>query len=212
MLALRGNEKLRSLVDGMHREAKRLDNDIQNLLDTVRITDTGIKPHLISTDPVEIFTSAIRLRSHRVAAHKLTVDIEPKLPLVNVDPVLLEQAVGQLIENAVKYSPADSDIAIVARAERDYVILSITDQGVGLTGEEASQLFRRAYRGQRHLGNVPGLGLGLWIARIFVAANGGTLFAHSPGPGRGTTMSIRLPVHQNIAPEAAPPLSDAQTG
>jgi two-component system sensor histidine kinase KdpD len=211
MLALQGNEKVRSLVEGMQLEAKRLDGDIQNLLDTARISDTGLKPHLIWTDPADMVAAAIRQRSHRVAAHKLNVDVDPKLPLVHVDPVLLGQAVGQLIENAVKYSPVGSDIAVVARSEDGEVILSVSDKGVGLTEEEASHLFRRAYRGRRHLGNVPGLGLGLWIARIFVAANGGTLSADSPGPGRGTTMSIRLPIAPSIAPELVP-LSNAQGG
>jgi K+-sensing histidine kinase KdpD len=199
MPALRANHTMHSLVDGMHREAQRLDKDIQNLLDTVRITDSGIKPHLVWTDPADIFSAAIRQRSHRVAAHKLKVDIDPALPLLNIDPVLLEQAVGQIIENAAKYSPAGSDIAIVARAEREHVVLSVTDHGVGLTSEEADALFRRAVRGRRHVGNIPGLGLGLWIARIFVAANGGTVVAESAGPGRGTTMSIRLPVRGNLA-------------
>jgi K+-sensing histidine kinase KdpD len=203
MPALRANDTMRSLVDGMHREAQRLDKDIQNLLDTVRITDSGIKPHVVWTDPADIFAAAIRQRSHRVAAHKLKVDIDPALPLLNIDPVLLEQAVGQIIENAAKYSPAGSDIAIVARAEREHVVLSVTDQGVGLTSEEAGQLFRRAVRGRRHVGNIPGLGLGLWIARIFVIANGGTVTAESAGPGHGTTMSIRLPVRDNIAITAA---------
>jgi two-component system, OmpR family, sensor histidine kinase KdpD len=211
MLTLQGDEKLRSLVDGMHVEAKRLDGDIQNLLDTARITDTGVKLRLVWTDPADIFTASIRQRSHRIATHKLAVDVDPKLPLVNVDPVLLEQAIGQLIENAVKYSPVGSGIAIAGRVEDGQVVLSITDEGVGLTEEEASHLFRRAYRGRRHLGNVAGLGLGLWIARIFVAANGGTLSAHSPGPGRGTTMSIRLPVAPSIAPDLVPS-SDAQSG
>ncbi len=216
MPALRGNDKARSLVDGMHREAKRLDHDIQNLLDTVRITDTGIKPHLVWTDPADIFAAAIRQRAHRVAAHKLRVDIDPDLPLVNIDPVLIEQAVGQIIENAVKYSPAGTDIAIMARAEPGSVVLSVADKGVGLTTEETGELFRRAVRGRRHVGNIPGLGLGLWIARIFVSANGGTLTAHSAGPGRGTTMSIRLPVradmmHVDLAPTAAAS-SDAQAG
>jgi two-component system sensor histidine kinase KdpD len=199
MPALHANSTMRSLVDGMHREAKRLDNDIQNLLDTVRITDSGVKPHLLWTDPADIFAAAIRQRSHRVAAHKLKVDIDPALPLLNIDPVLLEQAVGQIIENAAKYSPTGSDIAIVARAEREHVVLAVTDQGVGLTNEETSQLFRRAVRGRRHIGNIPGLGLGLWIARIFVTANGGSLSAESAGPGRGTTMSIRLPVRGDVA-------------
>jgi K+-sensing histidine kinase KdpD len=208
--ALRGNAKLRALIDGMHREAKRLDTDIQNLLDTVRITDMGIKPHLVLTDPTDIFAAAIRQRSHRVTAHNLTVDIAPDLPLINVDPVLIEQAVGQIIENAAKYSPADTEIAIVGDLEGEDVVLSVTDQGVGLTAEEASEMFRRTVRGRRHVGRTPGLGLGLWIARIFVTANGGTIMAHSPGPGRGTTMSIRLPARPVAMAPAA--VSDAQTG
>jgi K+-sensing histidine kinase KdpD len=211
MLALQGDEKLRSLVVGMHLEARRLEGDIQNLLDTARIADTGVKPRLVCTDPADILTAAIRQRSHRLATRKLSVDVAPKLPLVNVDPVLLEQAIGQLIENAVKYSPSGSGIAIAARVKDDEVVLAVTDHGVGLTEEEASHLFRRAYRGQRHLGNVPGLGLGLWIARIFVAANGGTLRADSPGSGLGTTMSIRLPAAPGMAPELVS-LSDAQSG
>jgi K+-sensing histidine kinase KdpD len=211
MLALQGDEKVRSLVDGLHLEARRLEGDIQNLLDTARITDTGVKPRLVWTDPADILTAAIRQRSHRLATHRLGVDVDPTLPLVNVDPVLLEQAIGQLIENAVKYSPSGSGIAIAARVKDDEVVLAVTDQGVGLTEEEASHLFRRAYRGQRHVGKVPGLGLGLWIARIFVAANGGTLCADSPGSGLGTTMSICLPSAPGMAPELVS-LSDAQSG
>jgi two-component system sensor histidine kinase KdpD len=206
-----GDEKVRSLIEGMHLEAKRLDGDIQNLLDTARITDTGLKPHLVWSDPADMVSAAIRQRSHRIAAHKLNVDISPKLPLVHVDPALLEQAIGQLIDNAVKYSPAGSDVALVARTEEGEVVVSVTDKGVGLTEEEASHLFRRAYRARRHVGNVPGLGLGLWIARIFVTVNGGTLSADSPGPGQGTTMSIRLPIAPCIAPELVP-LSNAQGG
>jgi K+-sensing histidine kinase KdpD len=210
--ALRDNEKMRSLVTGMHHEAERLDNDIQNLLDTVRLTDSGVRPHRAWADLTDVLAAAIRPRQRRIANHKLTVDLDPKLPLVNVDPVLLEQAVGQLIENAAKYSPAGTDIAIVASVEDGCIVLSVTDTGAGLTEDEAKNLFQRSYRGQRHLGQVPGLGLGLWIARIFVAANGGALSAESPGPGLGTTMSIRLPISPNPAPRQGAPLSDAQTG
>jgi K+-sensing histidine kinase KdpD len=211
MPALRDNEKMRSLVDGMHHEAERLDNDIQNLLDTVRITDSGVKPRMTWVDLADILATAVRQRLRRIAAHKLTVDLDPGLPLVNVDPVLLEQAIGQIIENAAKYSPAGSDIAIVARTEDGQIVLSITDGGAGLTEDEASNLFQHSYRGRRHVGHVPGLGVGLWIARIFVAANGGTLSAQSPGPDQGTTMSIRLPTPASHSPRGAPS-SDAQTG
>ena len=162
------------------------------------------------TDLADVLDAAVRQRLRYTAAHKLTVDIDPKLPFVRVDPALLEQAIGQLIENATKYSPAGSDVAMVARTEDDEVVLSIIDKGAGLTEEEANNLFQRSYRGPRHVGNVPGLGLGLWIARIFVAANGGTLSAYSPGSQQGTTMSIRLPIPPNLAPPAAR-LSDVKT-
>jgi two-component system sensor histidine kinase KdpD len=209
--ALRENERMRSLVSGMHHEAERLDNNIQNLLDTVRVTDSGVKPHLAWADLTDILGSAIRLRRHRIAAHKVTVDVDPRLPLVNVDAVLLEHAVGQLIENAAKYSPASSDIAVVARVDDGQIAISVTDAGAGLTEDEAKNLFQRSYRGPRHLGKLPGLGLGLWIAKIFVAANGGMLSAHSLGPGRGTTMSIRLPIPANPIAQSST-VSDGQIG
>ena len=79
-----------------------------------------------------------------------------------------------------------------ARVDGDRVVLSVTDRGVGLTRDERRQLGQRSFRGARHLHHVPGAGLGLWIADTFVTTNGGTLDAESPGPGLGTTVSIRL--------------------
>jgi len=193
--ALRSDGRARSLVDGMHREAKRLDNDIQNLLDTVRITDTGIKPLLEWTDPGDVITAAIRERSHRLNGHKLRVDVGEELPLLKLDSGLVEQALGQVVENAGKYSPADSTISITARANAGELIIAVMDEGMGLMPDEAGSMFKRAFRGRRQLGAIPGLGLGLWIARIFVAANGGSIAARSPGPGRGTTVTIRFPIH-----------------
>ena len=194
--ALRNDGRIRSLVDGMHREAKRLDSDIQNLLDTVRITDSGIKPVLEWADPADLVTAAIRQRSHRLDGHKLAVDIEEALPLLKLDSGLVEQALGQVIENAGKYSPPGSTVTIAVRAEADEVIIAVADDGMGLLPDEAASMFKRAFRGRRQLASIPGLGLGLWIARIFIAANGGAIAARSPGPGGGTTVTIRFPVHE----------------
>jgi K+-sensing histidine kinase KdpD len=123
---LRNNRRVRSLVDGMHREAKRLDGDIQNLLDSMRITDTGVKPVMEWTDPADVITAAIRQRSHRLAAHRLDVDIADGLPLLKLDSGLIEQAVGQVIENAGKYSPVDSTISIMVRADSGELIIAVT--------------------------------------------------------------------------------------
>jgi two-component system sensor histidine kinase KdpD len=194
--ALRDDGRIRLLVDGMHREARRLDSDIQNLLDTVRITDSGIKPVLEWADPADLVTAAIRQRSHRLDGHKLAVDIEEALPLLKLDSGLVEQALGQVIENAGKYSPPGSTVTISVRAEADEVVIAVADNGMGLLPDEASSMFKRAFRGRRQLGSTPGLGLGLWIARIFVAANGGAIAAHSSGQGGGTTVTICFPVHE----------------
>lgn len=192
--ALREDDKLRALVLGMHHEAERLDTDIRKILDAARIIDSGVRLNTRPTDLADVLAAAVRHRQRRTAAHPITVAIAPDLPLVALDAVLIEQAVGQLVENAAKYSPAGSPITVAARVEGGHAVVSVTDTGLGLTPEEADNLFRRAWRGRRHAGRVPGLGLGLWIARNFVAANGGTLTAHSEGPDQGTTMSIRLPL------------------
>jgi K+-sensing histidine kinase KdpD len=194
--ALRSDGRIRSLVDGMHLEAKRLDGDIQNLLDTVRITDSGIKPVLEWADPADLVTAAIRQRSHRLDGHKLAVDIEEALPLLKLDSGLVEQALGQVIENAGKYSPPGSTVTVAVRAQADEVIIEVADNGMGLLPDEAASMFKRAFRGHRQLATTPGLGLGLWIARIFIAANGGAISARSPGPGGGTTVMMRFPVHE----------------
>src|ERR1700722_9566839 len=194
--ALRDDGRIRSLVDGMHREAKRLDSDIQNLLDTVRITDSGIKPVLEWADPADLVTAAIRQRSHRLDGHKLAVDIEEALPLLKLDSGLVEQALGQVIENAGKYSPLGSTVTIAVRAQADEVIIEVADNGMGLLPDEAASMFKRAFRGRRQLAAIPGLGLGLWIARIFIAANSGAISARSAGPGEGTIVTIRFPVHE----------------
>jgi signal transduction histidine kinase len=110
-----------------------------------------------------------------------------------VDSGLIEEACGQLLENAAKYSPSGSTISISARAEQERVILSVSDQGVGITPDEQQQLGRRSFRSERHQATIPGSGLGFWIASTFVGANGGTIEISSAGQGQGTTASIALP-------------------
>jgi K+-sensing histidine kinase KdpD len=163
----------------------------------------GGQPHREWTDPVDIVNAAIEQKRTQLSRHRLELSLAPDVPLVEVHSALIEQALGQLLENAAKYSPIDSTIKLSARVEQDRVILSVTDNGVGLMPEEKQQLGQRSFRGSRHLAVVPGAGLGLWIANAFVTANGGTLDAESPGPGLGTTVSIRLPAAPKDTPDVA---------
>ena len=178
------------------------------MLDATRISAKGVRPQLLWTDPTDIVSAAVKQKERKLAAHRVTLDIAREVPLVHVDTVLVEQALGQLLENAAKYSPPGSEIKINSRCDDGCVILSVQDQGVGLTADEKGQLGRRSFRGRGHAVGASGSGLGLWIASTFIAANGGSLHAESRGPGLGTTMSLRLPTVSADTPALVGALDD----
>jgi K+-sensing histidine kinase KdpD len=193
MPVFREDDRIHSLVDTIFEEAAELDSFIQNLLSATRVTAGGVSPRLEWADPKDIINAAVRRRAKRLAAHKVEIEFAQDLPLVNVDSGLIEEACGQLLENAAKYSPSGSTISVCARVEQERAILAISDQGVGITPDEQRQLGRRSFRSQRHQAAIPGSGLGFWIASTFVKANGGSIDVSSRGPGQGTTASITLP-------------------
>lgn len=205
--AIRGDRGSHSLVAAISDQAAQLDRQIRDVLDAARISANGVRPRLVWTDPTDIIDSAVKQKARRLASHQVVIELRPDLPLVNVDSVLVEQALGQLLENAAKYSPAGTVIRIDSRCEEGYVELSVTDQGSGLTTDEKKQLGRRCYRGERNLA-VSGSGLGLWIASTFIAANGGSLHAESRGPGLGATVSLQLPTGSENTPELADAFND----
>jgi K+-sensing histidine kinase KdpD len=189
------NDKhLTSLANGIRDEAMRLNNDIQNLLDAARISSQGLKSRRDWTDPTDITDAAVERIRLRYPDHDFRSKLGANLPLINVDPVLMEQALGQIIANAAKYSPAAAPIQISASVENQKLILSVRDQGAGLTPDEKGRLAERFFRGKRHMGKIAGSGLGLWIANIFIISSGGALEAESGGEGQGTDMRIVFPI------------------
>ena len=199
--ALQGQADLQALVQDVHGEAERLNGDIQNLLDATRISSDGIKPRIEWADPNDIVDSALERCGTRLNGHKLVKNMPSDLPLIHADPVLVRQALVQLFDNAAKYSPPGTQITVAARARDGRMILSVSDQGAGLTVNEEQQIWERFARGERHAATTSGSGLGLWIANAFIAANGGKMNAVSDGPGTGTTMTIGLPVTQAAVPQ-----------
>jgi two-component system, OmpR family, sensor histidine kinase KdpD len=204
--AVQGDRQSRELVEAINEQAGQLDNEIRNLLDATRITAKGVRPQLMWSDPTDIVNAALKQKQRKLAGHRTILDIAQDVPLVHVDAVLVEQAFGQLLENAAKYSPVGSEIKVCTRGAEKSVILSVTDQGSGLTADEKGQVGRRPFRG-RSIG-AGGSGLGLWIASTFIAANGGSLHAESLGPNLGTTMSMQLPTVSAEMPELLEALDD----
>ncbi|MBR0801263.1 DUF4118 domain-containing protein [Bradyrhizobium jicamae] len=196
MPAVRDDERLRSLTEAISDEVTHLDGHIRNLLNATRVTAGGLTPRLEWSDPRDIVNAAVKGRARRLAAHRVEIAFGDDLPLLNVDSGLIEEGCGQLLENAAKYSPSGSTIAVRTRHDRGRVVISIVDQGVGITPDDQRHIGRKSFRSQRHQASIPGSGLGFWIASTFVRAHSGSIEITSRGKGLGTTASVLLPALQ----------------
>jgi K+-sensing histidine kinase KdpD len=205
--ALAHDERLLALTAVVRDEAERLNIDIQNLLDATTISRQQVRPKLQWVEPVDIVNAAVDHRRRRLTGYPVTLDLDSNLPIVHVDPAQVVQALVQIIDNAAKYSPVGSPIRIAAHthtaAHGRAVVLSVHDSGAGLSPEERRQVGGRFFRGPRHAAATSGSGLGLWITKAFISANGGRVEVESDGVDRGTTVSIHLPMSaEEIMPEA----------
>src|SRR5262245_54332488 len=191
--------RLASLAAGIRDEAMRLNSDIQNLLDAALITSQGLHSRRDWTDPTDIIDAAVERIRLRYPGRLVELSLGDNLPLVHIDPVLVEQALSQIIANAAKFSSPPSTIKISGFVKHGELLISVHDDGVGLTTEERSKLSERFFRGQRHIGKIPGSGLGLWVANTFITSSGGKLEAISPGESKGTTIRILFPISHYVS-------------
>src|SRR5215472_9547615 len=196
---LAGDQRLQALAGLVRDEAERLNMDIQNLLDATTISRQQVRPKLQWVEPVDIVNAAFEHRRRRLSGYPVTLDLNSNLPIVHVDPAQVEQALVQIIDNAAKYSPPGSPIEVAARPNGQTVMLSVHDRGAGLTPEEKIKVGGRFFRGPRHAATTSGSGLGLWIANAFISANGGKVEVESDGIGRGTTVTIHLPMSDDAS-------------
>jgi len=207
MPAIRNDPRSHALVEAIHDQAGELDNEIRDLLDATRISAKGVRPQLMWTDPTDIVSAALKQKERRLASHWVTLDLARDVPLVRVDAVLVEQALGQLLENAAKYSPVGSEVKISSRCEQDQVVFSVKDQGSGLTvGEKGKAVLPRQPPFCRR--RVARVRSGPLDRRTFMAANGGSVHAESAGPNLGTTISLRLPATVPDTPRRADAIND----
>ncbi|EJW11607.1 Osmosensitive K+ channel histidine kinase KdpD [Rhodovulum sp. PH10] len=185
-------ESRRELTATALDEARRLNRFVQNLLDMTRL---GYGALTLRRSPVELREIVGRARAdlaRPLAGHPVEIDI-PRDTLVDVDPVLIGQAVTNVLENAAKYAPPGTPVRIAAATAEGRVTLSIGDQGPGIPPEDAERVFDLFYRVRHGDGEPAGTGLGLAIVRGLVEAHGGSVRAH-PGDGsRGTVMELVLP-------------------
>ncbi|WP_327238177.1 sensor histidine kinase KdpD [Streptomyces sp. NBC_01317] len=182
------------LLEGIEDGADRLDNLVGNLLDMSRLQTGTVTPLIREIDLDEVVPMALG----GVPDGSVVLDVPEDLPMVAVDPGLLERAVANIVENAVKYSPEGVRVLVTAGTIAGRVELRVVDRGPGVPDDAKDRIFEPF---QRH-GDAPrgaGVGLGLAVARGFTESMGGTLTAEDT-PGGGMTMVLTLRPAANHSP------------
>ncbi|MDH6224410.1 MULTISPECIES: ATP-binding protein [Streptomyces] len=190
-------ELLAAIEDG----ADRLDQLVGNLLDMSRLHTGTVTPLIREVDLDEVVPRALGGVPEDQAG-RVVLDVPESLPMVAADPGLLERVVANVVENAVKYSPAPAPVRVSASALGDRVELRVVDRGPGVPEATKERMFEPFQR----LGDAPrgvGVGLGLAVARGFAEAMGGALAAEDT-PGGGLTMVLTLPAARRGAAGGAP--------
>ena len=189
----------------INSEAKKLTRLIENILDFSRM-EAGLRPyHMEPADAGGLVTHVLDRMAYQLSRQQLTLttSIEPGLPPILADTGAVEQAIENLLANAIKYSGESRDIAVSVRRDGRYVQVGVADRGIGISRREQGRIFRKFYRVQQGLGGGPqGCGLGLAIVDHAMRGHGGFVRVASE-LGHGSTFTLNFPVPATAAPTGA---------
>ena len=180
--------------DVIERQVEHLSRLVDDLLDAARVSSGQVmlvrRPcdlGALARQVVGTFRSARRLDRHQVA-------VEAAPAWVDADPVRLEQVIANLLDNALKYSPAGERVRVAVHADGDDAVLTVADTGAGIAADLKPRIFDLFVQGARGTDRGPGgLGIGLTLVKRLVELHGGAVEVGSDGPGRGATFTVRLP-------------------
>ncbi|MCJ2025785.1 sensor histidine kinase [Methylobacterium sp. J-067] len=182
------------LLGTIIEESERLNRFIANLLDMTRLEAGAVAPNLALQDVGEIIDTALRRVDKVLRGHRVVVDVEPDLPALRLDPVLFEQVLVNILDNAAKYAPEGSVVTVRARRAGSQLRIEVTDEGDGLPEADTERVFDKFYRARKGDRVRAGTGLGLAISRGFVEAMGGRVTAANRRDRLGACFTISLPV------------------
>jgi two-component system sensor histidine kinase KdpD len=189
------------LLLSIREEAERLNRYVGDLLDMTRLEGGGLNTRRDWIDARDVLRAAVERVRRRLGARKVDRDFPDQLTMVKADASLLEQALVNILENAIAYSPDGTTIEVAAYEDRGNVVISIEDEGRGIPTSELERVFERFRRMEEATDRGKGAGLGLAISKGFVEAMGGRIAAASPiHDGRGTRILISLP-KERVTPE-----------
>ncbi len=184
----------KELVTTILDESERLNRFVQNLLDMTRLGYGALQPKREWFDLREIAGRALKQLGKPMEKRQVILDIAASLPPVHVDPVLMEQVLVNILDNAAKYTADGGVIALRAVQKENELVLHITDDGIGIPPESRNAVFDIFYRVRARDSQIAGTGLGLSICRGIIEAHGGRIAAKDGPGGKGTTIEILLPM------------------
>jgi signal transduction histidine kinase len=192
------NEQQQGYVKKIISGVENMSRLVNNLLDLGRIEiGVGLQVENVTVlDILERVTGALQLHAGQKNI-ALNIELPKDMPhAVEADGALLHQAVYNLVENAIKYTPDGGRVTIRARTALDHVVFEIEDSGIGIPEEDKPHLFEKFYRGrQREARAQHGTGLGLAIVRSIAESHGGRVWVESE-PGRGSIFFLQIPLSQ----------------
>lgn len=188
------------LLSRLTISANRLSGYINNILNVAKFDRHHLKVHLREDSIADIYESIdydMKLRAktqHRL----LNINIPKGLPTVAADRNSISEVIGNLIDNAIKYSFEGGAVTVSAEVKGDFVEVSVVDNGVGMPASVVNNLFRKFYRSHRSRETVAGTGIGLYICKAFVESHGGSI-AVSSKEHHGSTFTFTLPIYATVA-------------
>jgi two-component system sensor histidine kinase KdpD len=181
------------LVTEIREAAFRLDMLVKNLLNMARIESGMLQPKMEWFEAGELVNAVLEQHFDLLKQHELSVVLPETLPLVYGDFGLLQQALANLVQNAMRHTPPGTEIKITAATDDDELLLNVLDNGPGFGADDPYKLFGKFQRGSGAA--TGGAGLGLSIVKGFVEANGGSVDARNRPTG-GAQVTIRLPLQK----------------
>jgi two-component system sensor histidine kinase KdpD len=185
-------EQQHELLSIIDEETDRLTNMVTEAIQVSRIDAGKIKLTRMPTAVSEIVSSVMTQMKSRLDDRPVEVHVESSLPEISVDRDLIELAVRQLVDNALKYSRPGTPVAVHASSAGDLVRFSIRDAGPGIAHHEQRRIFEKFYRGEAIRNQLPGSGMGLTVVKDIVAAHSGAIRVES-SPATGTSFIMELP-------------------